>query len=90
MARVQLVEDRIDVADDLMLGVFANAFRVTPAPRGECFLDFVVYSNEMRQARVVQRVRVRADFLIHIESLLHEEAINQENHALGSILEFVR
>ncbi len=88
MARVHLVEDSIDISEELLLGEFSNAFRVLPSTRGECYLDFILYSEGARKAVVIQRVRVRQEFLAHVTSLMSE--VLQDNQALGSFFEFQR
>lgn len=61
----------VEVAPELRLGCFANAFRVVEGGfPGECFLDFLVYSEREQKAQVVSRVRVCPSFLVCIRDRL--------------------
>ena len=53
----------VTVGEDVKFGEFANAFRVVEEIGPDCFLDFIEYSADLKEARVVSRVRVRREFL---------------------------
>lgn len=54
---------KVKVEPEVKFGEFANAFRVVEEIGEDCFLDFMVYSAQEEEARVVSRIRVRRDFL---------------------------
>jgi len=63
---------KVNVADDVKFGQFANAFRVVEEVGPDCFLDFMVYSAAEKEATVVSRVRVRQEFLPIIRETLSD------------------
>lgn len=66
------VECEIIVPEGTQIGEYANAFRVLPEVNGDCILDFLNYSTNAGQARVVSRVRVRRDFIESVQERLRE------------------
>lgn len=64
------VDCPITIPDDLQIGEFVNAFRVLPEAGTECILDFLVYSTQAQQARVVARLRIQKDFVSAIQERL--------------------
>lgn len=66
------VECEIIVPDGVQIGEYANAFRVLPEVNEDCILDFLNYSVNAGQARVVTRVRVRRDFIGAVQDRLRE------------------
>jgi hypothetical protein len=77
--RVETTEVRF-ADEDLRVGAFANAFRLTPDTDGECFLDFCVYSPSEDCACIVARVRVRNDFVPVIVDRLAEGLRDISHH----------
>lgn len=63
---------KVNVAEDVKFGQFANAFRVVEEVGPDCFLDFMVYSAAEKEATVVSRVRVRREFLPSIRETLSD------------------
>lgn len=61
---------KVNIREDIKFGQFANAFRVVEEVGPDCFLDFMVYSADVKEATVVSRVRVRREFLPNIRSTL--------------------
>lgn len=61
---------KVNVAEGVKFGQFANAFRVIEEIGPDCFLDFMVYSAEAKEATVVSRIRVRREFLGSIRTTL--------------------
>lgn len=58
-----LVDCEVAVAPEKVLGVFANAFRVTETDDGLCLLEFLVYAATEARSAVVQCVSVPKSFL---------------------------
>jgi hypothetical protein len=63
------------VESSLKHGVFANAFRIVDETGPDCFLDYMVYSEDANEAKVVARVRVNRDFLPNIRETLCEAMV---------------
>lgn len=68
---------KVKVGDDVKFGQYANAFRVVEEIGTDCYLDFMVYSNDVEEAVVVSRVRVRKEFLPSIRKVL-ASVMNEE------------
>lgn len=64
------VECPVYVPEHLVLGQFANAFRLVQDTGPEWFLDFLVYSETEKRASLVSRVRVHESFLASIRDRL--------------------
>ena len=69
-------DTKVKVEPDVKFGEFANAFRVVEEAGDDCFLDFLVYSEQEQEATVVSRVRIRREFLSAICDRLGEAMIN--------------
>ena len=61
--------DHILVDPELDLGEYANAFRVLDE-EGDCVLEFLVYSEISKKARVVRRIVVNPNMLPAIRDQL--------------------
>lgn len=66
------VQCDVVIPEGVQIGEYANAFRVLPEVNSDCILDFLHYSANAGQARVVSRVRVRRDFIEAVQSRLRE------------------
>lgn len=66
------VQCDVIIPEGVQIGEYANAFRVLPEVNSDCILDFLHYSANAGQARVVSRVRVRRDFIEAVQSRLRE------------------
>jgi len=69
MSESQLIT-KVNVEEDVKFGQFSNAFRVVEEVGPDCFLDFMIYSEDAQEATVVSRVRVRRVFLDSIRKTL--------------------
>ena len=76
----------VTVGEDVKFGEFANAFRVVEEVGPDCFLDFIEYSADVKEARVVSRVRVRRGFLPSIcktlSNVMREFPAESDNSAV--------
>lgn len=66
------VQCEVLIPEGVQIGEYANAFRVLPEVNLDCILDFLNYSANAGQARVVSRVRIRRDFIEAVQSRLRE------------------
>lgn len=60
------VECDVVVPTSQAIGEFSNAFRVVLDSGTEWFLDFLVYSESEKVAKLVSRVRVQESFLLAV------------------------
>lgn len=71
-----MVSRRLDcdvvVREEHAAGKYANAFRVMDEAGSDCFLDFMVYSQNDQKAEVVSRVRIRREFVAVICERLNQ------------------
>jgi len=72
-------DTKVKVQPEVKFGEFANAFRVVEEAGDDCFLDFLVYSEQEQEATVVSRVRIRRDFLSAICDRLGEAMVKFES-----------
>jgi len=69
-------DTKVKVEPEVKFGEFANAFRVVEEAGDDCFLDFLVYSEQEQEATVVSRVRIRREFLGAICDRLGEAMVD--------------
>jgi hypothetical protein len=78
------------VPAEKVVGDYANAFRVVHDSGTEWFLDFLVFSESEKQARVVSRVRVQERFIRSIQDRLSETlrdiSVARTSQAPGPVL----
>ena len=66
------VEPELIIPRELRIGEFANAVRIRPEMDNDCTVEFFHFSSQENTAKLVSKVRVRAEFLRTVRDRINE------------------